>query len=279
MAGLSGTEIKAALKKGNLWNVPKICGANDGILIKPTSIKRDAAINIDDSLGNYFGLEGLPGPIKIEFDLPFDLRYDSLDSLLALYMGIAGAPVRQGATSAYAYIYKFNTNTDGLFGSFIKNMKTYIEEYPSAKVAAINIKGEAGGILQASAGIIASNKNINPTLSSPVIATITVGIGPRNVAVSAGRAYVANTGTGNVSVIDTGTNTVIATITVGTNPNAMAVSAGRAYVVNYGSNNVSVIVYQTNSTQTFENVTFFEYLNRVRFSKNVTFSNVCVEFV
>ncbi len=34
----------------------------------------------------------------------------------------------------------------------------------------------------------------------------------------ASRAYVANFGSGNVSVIDTSTNTVIATVTVGTLP-------------------------------------------------------------
>lgn len=229
MPGLSGTEIKAAFTKGAIWNVPAICGANNGILIKPTNIIRDAPIDTDDSLGQYFSLDGLPGPIKIEYELPFDLRYDSLDALLAQYMGIAGNPAQQGATAAYTYTYKFKTDIDGLFGTFIKNMKGYIEEYPSTKVASLNLKGESGGVLQGSADIIASNKNINPTLSAPVIATIAVG----------------------------------------TNPRGVAVEAGRAYVCNYGSSNVSVLVYQTNSTQTFASVTNFEQLNRIRYSEGV----------
>jgi YVTN family beta-propeller protein len=56
-------------------------------------------------------------------------------------------------------------------------------------------------------------------------AAIPVGSGPNGVAVSlAGDyVYVANIGSGTVSVIATATNTVVQTVTVGTNPFNVAV--------------------------------------------------------
>ena len=80
-----------------------------------------------------------------------------------------------------------------------------------------------------------------------VAVTVALGNGPRGVAITpAGtRAYVANNGSDDVSVIDTATNKVIDTIAVGALafPLGIAINpAGtRAYVVNNGSNNVSVI--------------------------------------
>jgi YVTN family beta-propeller protein len=58
-------------------------------------------------------------------------------------------------------------------------------------------------------------------------------------------AYVANQGSGTVSVIDTAINPpqVVATVPVGTNPAGVAVTPDgtHAYVTNFFSNNVSVI--------------------------------------
>ena len=251
MPGLSGTEIKTALKKGLLWNVPSLAGAGDGILVLPASLKRDAVIHIDDSQGLYFSKEGHPGPIKAEIDEPAYLRYDGLDLLLSLFMGIAGAPVQQGTSAAYAYIYKFASNLDGLFGMFAKNMKTYIEELPSVKIAALTLKGEVGAELQISAGMIASNKKINPTLSNPVVATVAVGLYPYGVAWcgSNDRVYVVNNGAASVSVINPATNTVVATVAVGVSPYGVAWcgSNDSVYVTNAGTASVSVINPATNT--------------------------------
>src|SRR3990167_9466024 len=143
MAGLAGVEIKSAIKKTSVWGTAVVCGANNGILLLPTSIKRDADVNMDDSMGVLFSKDGIPGPVKVEGNKSAYLRYDSLDLLLAMYMGTAGAPAAQGS-GAYAFTYKVKTLLDGLFYAYAKNMKNYIEEYPSVKVVGINIKGEAG---------------------------------------------------------------------------------------------------------------------------------------
>jgi len=71
--------------------------------------------------------------------------------------------------------------------------------------------------------------------------TITVGSRPDAVAVSSSNLYVVNKVSGTVSVIGISNNTVWKTITVGTNPDGVAVSSSNAYVANGGSNTVSVI--------------------------------------
>ena len=64
---------------------------------------------------------------------------------------------------------------------------------------------------------------------------------------NAGEVYVANQVTSNVSVINP-TNTVIATITVGSAPVQVAVApAGQVYVTNYANNTVSVISGASNA--------------------------------
>ncbi|MDP4510311.1 YncE family protein [Nonomuraea turcica] len=62
-------------------------------------------------------------------------------------------------------------------------------------------------------------------------------------------AYVANSGSGTVSVINTATNTVIDTIPVGAQPAAVAITPNgtRAYVANFNSSNVSMINTATNT--------------------------------
>lgn len=78
-----------------------------------------------------------------------------------------------------------------------------------------------------------------------VLATVNVGSTPKGLAVDAtnDRVFVANFGSGTVSVIRTTDYTNAATITVGTGPLAVAVDEGdgKTYVTNQGGNTVSVI--------------------------------------
>ena len=62
-------------------------------------------------------------------------------------------------------------------------------------------------------------------------------------------AYITNTDSDNVSVIDMATNTVVATVPVGDGPFGVAVDylGGRGSVANRLSNNVSVIDAATNT--------------------------------
>lgn len=161
MAGLYGGEILSAIKKAGTWGTSVACGANNGIVILPTSIKRDAPIITDDSMGIPLSKNGIPGPIKVEGAIPAYLRYDGLDLLLAMYMGTAGAPSSLGS-GAYSNTYKVKPLLDGLFLTYVKNMKTYLEEHPSVKVAGITMKGETGGKpLQVEFPVISQNKVVD----------------------------------------------------------------------------------------------------------------------
>jgi len=157
MGSVAGSELKFAIKKATEWGTAVACGALNGFLALATGIKRDAGVDVDDSLGQFWSKDGTPGAVKVDGDLPTYLRYDGLDLLLALFMGTAGVPTQQGATSAYAYIYDLADNTDGLFATFAKNLKNYVAEVPSLKVAGLTIKGEQGKPLQLIASTIGNN--------------------------------------------------------------------------------------------------------------------------
>ena len=81
------------------------------------------------------------------------------------------------------------------------------------------------------------------------VATIAVGGGPGSVAVNpAGtRAYVTNSGSDTVSVVDTATNTVVATPPVGDASGAVAINPAGTRVYVTGSDTLSVIDTTTNN--------------------------------
>jgi YVTN family beta-propeller protein len=87
--------------------------------------------------------------------------------------------------------------------------------------------------------------------SGPSPIPIPVGNTPWGVAATpdSHHVYVTNTGSNNVSVIDTAANTVVATVPVGSLPSGVAVTPDgkHAYVTNQSSNTVSVIDTATNT--------------------------------
>jgi YVTN family beta-propeller protein len=87
---------------------------------------------------------------------------------------------------------------------------------------------------------------VTPTATATTTTTATPTITPT----LSGRAYVANAGSSNVTVLDTMTNTVVGPpILVGANPGPVGVdpTVHRAYVGNTGSSNVTVIDTTTNT--------------------------------
>ena len=71
---------------------------------------------------------------------------------------------------------------------------------------------------------------------------ITVGTNPIDSCFDGTYVYVANTGSNNISVIDTSTHTVYTTVTVGTGPIDSCFDGTYVYVANYTSNNISILV-------------------------------------
>ncbi len=156
MLSVSGSEMKYALKKGTDWGTAVEAGAGDGLLLLPTGVKSgDAAVEVDDSQGLFWSVDGTPGQVKVDGDLPGYLRYDGCDLLLALLMGTAGAPVLHdpGAVS-YDYTYDLADDLDGLFATFVRHWKNYVEEIRSLKAVSLTLRGERGKPLQLAIGCI-----------------------------------------------------------------------------------------------------------------------------
>jgi serine/threonine protein kinase, bacterial len=105
----------------------------------------------------------------------------------------------------------------------------------------------------APSGAVTPSGGVAPAPSGPptIAASIRVGNGAFGVAVdSAGHtAYVANTGSNSVSVVDTVRHTVTATTAVGRHPVGVAVdpSTRTVYVTNYDDSSVSVIDIASNT--------------------------------
>lgn len=93
MGHATGTELKAAIRKSLAWGTALPCGANHGILILPSNIKKDRGNIPDDSLGNVWAPDSDIGEVKAEGDIQAYLRYDALDMLIAMSMGTSGNPV------------------------------------------------------------------------------------------------------------------------------------------------------------------------------------------
>jgi gliding motility-associated-like protein len=125
--------------------------------------------------------------------------------------------------------------------TFADNVATTAVAFPDNGVIYNWTNSNTGiGLPASGTGNIASFTAAN-TGGSPIIATIT--------ATPASQAYIANTSSGTVSVINTATQVVIATITAGTNPIGVSVSpdGSKAYVTNQGSSTISVINTTTNT--------------------------------
>lgn len=92
---------------------------------------------------------------------------------------------------------------------------------------------------------LAGTVTILNTSTNAIVATVTVGEGPSDVAINTAtnRAYVTNTFSDSVSVINLANNTVIATYPVGQNPDGIAVipSVSLLLVVNVQGDTVYVI--------------------------------------
>ncbi|MDH6284816.1 YncE family protein [Prescottella agglutinans] len=110
------------------------------------------------------------------------------------------------------------------------------------------------GIIAAVLSVLGLLIGTTPAASAETVtATVPVGADPYGVAISpdGARAYVANLGSGTVSVINTATNSVTATVEVGERPAAVAITPDgtRVYVTNAtngGNGTVSVIDTATN---------------------------------
>lgn len=150
MAGpLTGAIKRLAIKKcgvgaAGVWGTAVACGALDEMLFLTGQIKRSAPVEVSQSRGRAYSVDGTPGPISATSTLTFELRYASFELLAAMFMGTAGVPAQQGGSTAYLHTLDWNTDPYGLMVTVAIWMASYIEECPTAKVTGITISGEVG---------------------------------------------------------------------------------------------------------------------------------------
>ena len=146
---LTGIKQTLAVKKATTWNTPVACAAGDGVQFLSGQAKHDAPVELDNSRGQAFAVDGTPGPITCSGAYQLPLRYAGADVLIAMMMGIAGAPTQQAATTAYKNIYKWSPDVFGKMVTIAKRVIDnagvgYVEEIPTAKVTGVTISGEVG---------------------------------------------------------------------------------------------------------------------------------------
>jgi hypothetical protein len=188
MAYASGIETRAAAVKGSTWGTAAACGAGDGLLILPPTLKKQRDALLDDSLGAYFPVEADQGPVKVEGDLPCYLRYDGLDLLIALVAGATGgAPVQQGTTTAYAQSFSLAENTDGLFCTLALLNGVNVDEYPTLKLTGLTLKGRVGEPLEISFSGISSDRVTDSSTNTPAtMGSVTIAESGNRVLMSQG---------------------------------------------------------------------------------------------
>lgn len=173
---ITGREIIVALKKATTWHTPVACGVGHGLLILSDGIKPDIEPELDDSAGQAWiqdadaGLQTVNGPWEAY------MRYEGFDLVLALLMGVAGAPTRVALTAAYANSYTLASKIDGLFATAaIKKLTSAIWELPSVKINEIKLSGVMNKPLKISFGLIGDKldrgSEVNTTTT---MATVTV---------------------------------------------------------------------------------------------------------
>jgi YVTN family beta-propeller protein len=152
-------------------------------------------------------------------------------------------------------VYVTNFGNDSSLGRSVSIIDTATDEVKNMLVDSGNgIKPFGVAITSNETLYIASYVTNNVYAINPIAQycfPIHVGSKPLGVAITPNEkcVYVANSGSNNVSVIDTATNTVIKTIPVGAQPYGVAVnlSGTKVYVTNQESANVSVIDTVTNT--------------------------------
>jgi hypothetical protein len=140
---ITGRQFKIALKKAAAWHTPVACGVGDGILIRSDGIKVAKGQELDDSAGQPWITDIDNGVNTSAGTIDAYMRYDGMDLLLAMVMGISAAPAQIDATAAYTNTYGLATDLTGLFVTMAEQKLTdKVWEFPSVKAHGFKLSGE-----------------------------------------------------------------------------------------------------------------------------------------
>ncbi len=187
---------------------------------------------------------------------------DTASNTVAPSVSVGSSPFAVAVNSAgtRAYVTNFGSNTVSVIDTASNTVvATVATATTRPNAVAVNPAGTRVYVTHDSSTTV----SVIDTATNTVVGTIAVGTGVGTVALGTGsygvafnpagtRAYVANDGSNDVTVINTATDTVIANVPVGTAPRGVALdpTGTFAYVGNRSSNDVSVIDTVSNTVVT-----------------------------
>lgn len=146
MAIGTGTAAIAAFKKSTTWGTAvSVNVANAGFYILGDTMPVGSPEYVqDESLGSAWETTGDSGNLDVAGDINCDLRYDAMNTLLALCFGAAAAPVTLGTGLARSHVLTLTDTLDGLFGTFCVFDGVSVREAPSLKFNGFELSSAAG---------------------------------------------------------------------------------------------------------------------------------------
>lgn len=156
----TGKEAKAAFKKAATWGTAMQLTSADALLFINEKLNRTREHLPDDSAGQAFHQDAERGAITCGGDLSAYLRYQGLETLLALALGQAGEPAHTG-TAVYTHALRLKSDTKGLFGTLGIFKGFSVHEYPAVKIDGFSLSGEAGKALTLGLSLICDDLNVN----------------------------------------------------------------------------------------------------------------------
>lgn len=155
----TGRDIIAAFAVGTPWGTAiSVNTAGKGVYLLSEGIPLNAPEHLrNEELGHFFIENVDKGNLDFAGDMAAFLRYQGLDSLIAVAMGTAGSPFQQAGTTAWKHTLKLKDSLAGLFGTLAIDKGVSVWEYPSVKVHGFVITAEAGQPAQITFNMIADD--------------------------------------------------------------------------------------------------------------------------
>lgn len=180
--GTGTAAIAAFKKKATAWDAvaANVNVANAGLYIlgdtAPVGVPEYVQ---DESLGSAWESTGDSGNLDVTGDISADLRYDSMNAVLALCFGAAAAPVQQSTTLAYNHVLTLTDTLDGLFGTYAVYDGVTVRECPSTKFNGFELSVAAGQPVKLRLMYTANDRLVTGQVNTTLAAVTYVPIQPR----------------------------------------------------------------------------------------------------
>lgn len=171
----------AAVKKATVWGTAVAAGVGDGVGFVSEDVSANRELIDDMQLEGAFSTQrkGDIGNKVYSGSLTSALRYEGLELLIALAMGVAGVPTTVD-TSARKHIFKMEPTAgglEGLFATLVIKKPPVIHEFTTVKVTGWHIKINNGERAEITFDLVAHDMNVNAgsgTNNTTTFATVTL---------------------------------------------------------------------------------------------------------